>query len=65
MRKNLHKETIRLLRKRPKTLTIRKIAEDTSLGEEWIKSVLHEKTDDPGVNKIERLHEYLTKAVAA
>ena len=63
--KNLHAETIRLLRGRPKSLTLRQIAEDTELGEEWIKSVLHEKTEDPGVNKIQKLYEYLLRAVAA
>lgn len=63
--KNLHDETRRLLRERPKTLSLRQIAEDTGLGVEWIKKVLYEEDMDPGVNKVQTLYEYLAKPGAA
>lgn len=43
-------------------------AKETGLGYEWIKKVANNKVPDPGVNKIETLHGYLSikhKGVAA
>lgn len=36
-----------------------KTAKETGLGYEWIKKVANHKVPDPGVNKIETLHDYL------
>jgi len=35
-------------------------AEETGLKREWIAKLAQGKFDDPGVNKIEKLHGYLT-----
>lgn len=35
-------------------------AADTGLGREWLSKLSQGAIDDPGVNKIERLHAYLS-----
>jgi len=41
------------------------IARDTGLGKEWLSKLSRGLITDPGVSKIERLHEYLKSNKAA
>lgn len=34
-------------------------AEETGLGREWISKLARGLIDDPGINKVEKLHAYL------
>lgn len=49
--------TVALLRDRGR---YREVAEATGLGYDWINKLVQGQIKDPGVNKIERLHKYLT-----
>lgn len=53
----LYEETIQLLKSTDKKQ--KQIAADTGLGERWIGRLKDGDFQDPGVNKIERLHNYL------
>lgn len=57
----LHAVTHELLRQRPRTLTLDKIAEDTGLTIYWLMHYSGNANCDPGVSKVETLYEYLTK----
>lgn len=49
--------TVHLLRERGR---YREVAQATGLGYDWINKLVQGQIRDPGVNKIERLHKYLT-----
>jgi transcriptional regulator with XRE-family HTH domain len=49
--------TVTLLRDRGR---YREVAEATGLGYDWINKLVQGQIKDPGVNKIERLHKYLS-----
>ena len=61
---NLHDETRRLLLERPPSLSFRAIAEATDLGVEWIRKLAYDDSIDPGVKKVQRLHDYLVSQAA-
>lgn len=48
-----------LLKHRSATITLKAIAEATGLGEQWLKLVHQGKIANPGINKMETLHNYL------
>ncbi len=52
-------QTIKLLKERPKHITLALIAEETNLTLPWLESILY-KEIDPGVSKIEELYNYLS-----
>jgi len=54
-----------MLANRPSTLSLRQIAEDTGLNVNWLRKFLDDAMPDPGVNKVQTLHEYLMSRVAA
>lgn len=51
-------ETKRLLKQRPKNITLALIAEETGLKDDWLQSLLY-KDIDAGVKKVETLYNYL------
>lgn len=53
--------TVHLLRERGR---YREVADATGLGYDWINKLVQGQIKDPGVNKIERLHRYLSAAPA-
>lgn len=60
MSKNLHADTLRLLKGRPASLSVRQISEDTGLNYDWLKTLLRaDFNGDPGVKKMQTLHDYL------
>lgn len=56
---SLHERTLHLLAHRPRNLTYEKIAEDIGINVFWIRAFARQKNDDPGVNKVQSLYEYL------
>lgn len=56
---NLLAETVRLLRARP-TADHEAIADKTGLSKSWVEHLRKGRYKDPGVNKVQRLYEYLT-----
>ena len=51
--------TERLLRRYMPELTLRVIAERAGVGFEWLRKYSQGKFDDPGVKRIQRLHDFL------
>jgi hypothetical protein len=60
MKSKLHETTLKMLRDRPSTLSMREIAEETGLGYDWLRSLNSGRIPSPGILKIERLYEYLS-----
>lgn len=56
----LYARTLELLKQRPRTLTIQKIAEDTNLPLGWLYSIICHPDLQPAVNRVECLYEYLS-----
>ena len=54
-------EALNLLKNRPRTLTIEKIASDTELTPGWLRSFEGGRIREPGLYKVERLYSYLAK----
>lgn len=47
-------------------LTLRQIAEGAGVGHEWLRSFLYgNRIKDPGVSRLEKLHNFLTEYQAA
>lgn len=55
----LYDETIRLLKTCPRDISLAHIARETGLGEAWLSDILAVPDRDPGVKKIQKLHDYL------
>lgn len=60
-RSTLLQATIDALRHRPRTLTIKMIAEDTGFKQNWLSGLLSDDPPEPSVNACVALYEYLTK----
>ena len=57
----LYECTLKLLRMRPRTVTLDAISNDTGLSSSWLSSLLGKSPPtDPSVKKIERLYTYLS-----
>jgi len=54
--------TRELLRTRPVTLTLRKIAKELDISESWLTKFANGRFDRPSPKRIEKLHSYLLKA---
>jgi hypothetical protein len=52
-------ETLRLLRERPKNITLALITEETGLPKPWLDSILYRENPDPSITRIELLYNYL------
>ena len=52
-------ETKRLLKERPKHITLSLISEETGLTTDWLESLRYKKDCNPGVIAIETLFNYL------
>lgn len=62
LRTTLRDKTLQLLKNRPVTITLEKIAEDTGLGTAWLSMFHNERIAKPNVNAIQTLYEYLTNS---
>ena len=51
--------TQRLLRKAPRHITLRQIADEAELPYAWLRHFAAERIIDPGVRKVQALHDYL------
>ena len=56
---SLYDETIGLLKGCPREVSLAHIARETGLGEAWLSDILRDPDRDPGVKKIQKLHDYL------
>lgn len=62
MNSSLRDRTLDLLQNRSVKITLRKIAEDTGLPEGWLSAFHTNSIDEPSVNKVQTLYEYLTNS---
>lgn len=56
--------TKRLLKERGET-SLREIAEATGINEHWLRSFSCDRADNPGIQRLEKLHNYLAEYHAA
>jgi hypothetical protein len=56
----LRDKVLTLLEERPRSLTLKDVAEGSGLPEAWLKSFASRKINDPSVNRVETLYTYLT-----
>ncbi len=61
---NLDQDTRALLEQRGR-ITLAHIARQTGVGPEWLKKYAQGHIDDPGVNKVQKVHDYLFRALDA
>ena len=54
---NLYKTTLQLIR--DSGMPLSRIAREADVGHRWLVDVMNGRFSDPGVNKIQRLHDYL------
>lgn len=57
---NLHRQTVTLLQNRPRTLTLEKIADEANVNYHWLARLSRDAIEEPGVNKIAKVFQYLT-----
>jgi len=53
-------KAVSLIQCRPSWLKLKKIAEDTTIPEGWLKMFSRNKIKDPSVNRVETIRNYLT-----
>lgn len=63
MKNNLYEETIHLLEQAE--LTVEEIGRGVGMSGRWVRKVREGQIKDPGVNKIQRLYEFLSTSTAA
>lgn len=63
MEKRLYDETLRLLQ--TTNLSVDEIGRKVGCSGRWIRKVRDGDIKDPGVNKIQRLHDFLSLSTAA
>ena len=61
---NWHEETIKLLKACPREISLAHIALETGLHPNWLSEFNRGTIEDPGVNKVQKLHDYLVKVCA-
>lgn len=61
---NLYKETLKLIRNRPASLELKKIAEDLDISYSWILKFNKDKITNPSYHTLQSLHDYLVKLSA-
>lgn len=54
-------ETLDLLKQRPRSLTLEKIASDNEVSEAWLGQVINGTIKDPGFNRVAKLRDYMRK----
>lgn len=59
-RGSLMAETLRLLKNRPKDLTLPDIEKATQIPFYWLRKFTSGEIKDPSVNRVQRLYEYLS-----
>lgn len=57
-------KTKRLLQERG-DLSLRQIAQEAGVGHQWLRSLCYGAIEEPGVTKLEKVHNYLTEFRAA
>jgi transcriptional regulator with XRE-family HTH domain len=62
----LHQRTLDLLDRRHRKLTYQRMADETGLTLAWIRQFARgpEAMSDPGVSKVEKLHDFLVECEA-
>ena len=58
----LFRKTLELIQTRSVRLTLRKISEDTGLSESWLEGFHEGRIQNPSVNRVQKLYEYLTNS---
>jgi hypothetical protein len=56
---NWRNKVTELLRNRPLPITLEKIEEDTKIDKAWLKLLSRGAIDNPGINRMETLYNYL------
>lgn len=59
---NLRDKTLELLQDRPRSKTLKVVSEETGIGLPWLNLFLQNRIQNPSVNTIQSLYEYLTNA---
>lgn len=57
---NWLEDTYRRLAEVPRWITLSQIAQDTGLQVSWVSAFAAKKIEEPGIVKVQRLHEYLS-----
>ena len=60
---NLHSETLKLIKKRPASLELKKIAKELGVSYSWILKFNQDEITNPSYNTLQSLHDYLLKHV--
>jgi hypothetical protein len=60
LQSTLYDKTLDLLKNRPITMTLRRIADDTGLPESWLLKILSKRGLHPSVHRVQCLYEYLS-----
>lgn len=60
MESKLVAETLKLLRSRPREVTLRDIAHTTGIPESWLKMFSSGRIEEPAASRIETLYEHLS-----
>lgn len=58
---NLRDKTLDLLKDRPRAKTLKVVSTDTGIGLPWLNLFLQNKIQNPSVNTVQSLYEYLTQ----
>jgi len=56
----LYEKTRELLKARPATMTFATIEQETGIKESWLRMFNRGKIEDPSVNTIQKLYEFLS-----
>jgi len=58
-KENWYKDTLKLLKK--SKVSMETIAKDTGIKLRWLYYFRNEQLGDPGIHKVQTIHDYLTK----
>jgi transcriptional regulator with XRE-family HTH domain len=61
----LRETTLRLLGNLPRTITAKQVAEGAGLSEAWLSRFASGTISDPGVDKVQALHDHLASLLKA
>ena len=63
MTQSLFEQTLKLIKHRPASVSIKQIARDTGISYNWLSSFHQEKIPDPKFNRLQTLHDYLIEQI--
>lgn len=58
-RSDLHAATLALLKRRPYSLSVARIAEETGVSPYWIRALIADRMQDPSVLRLELVRDFL------